>query len=285
MATVITIANWKGGVAKTTTAVNLAYGLSRLRPDKRTLLIDTDSQMNTTWTMLHKLYPAKEGTIYQSVIGSAKLAPSIQAVRNNLFFIPASAWLTGADFKLASVTMREKRLSKALAPLLDQLDYVIIDTSPFLGIMTINAIVAATDILIPVTPSLYGVIGMDMFLQTIAALQENMERPFSLSGVLLTQVEAQTRNAKEYVKHIRDFFGELAYETVIPKNVKVVEASATTQPLYDYAPESAGAQAYLSWVQELLEREQTWSKEQYFQHTQAVVTNIKTPLAGEEEDV
>lgn len=281
MAKVYTIANWKGGVAKTTTAVNLAYGLSRLCPAKRTLLIDTDSQMNTTWTMLQKLYPAKEGTIYQSVIGSAKLAPAIQAIDTNLFFVPASAWLTGADFKLASATMREKRLSKALAPLLDQLDYVIIDTSPFLGIMTINAIVAATDILIPVTPSLYGVIGMDMFLQTIAALQENMERPFALSGVLLTQVEAQTRNAKEYVKHIRDFFGALAYETVIPKNVKVVEASATKQPLYDYAPESAGAQAYLAWVQELLKREQTWSKEQYFQQTQAVVTNIKTPLAEE----
>lgn len=125
---------------------------------------------------------------------------------------------------------------------------------------------------------------MDMFLQTVAALQESMERSFVLSGVLLTQVEAQTRNAKEYVKHIRGFFGELAYTTMIPKNVVVAQAAAQKESLYDYDPKSPGAIAYLAFVQELLERERTWSKEKYGAATQEVVARLTTPLSEEEEE-
>ncbi len=248
---VFTLANNKGGVTKTTTTVNLAYGLARA--GRRVLVIDTDAQSNSTYSLLGKL--SQENTLFDVLLNGARLADIITSTKQErLYLAPSSIDLSAADLLMASAPGRERKLKRALAQLApNSFDYVLVDTPPNLGVLTVNAFIACTDVIVPIALTTYALIGISILETTMQELRENLDVTLPVFGVV-ANLDDHTRMSADVLAAVKEHFGKLVFESVIPRNIKVEEAHNQIASLFDYAPNSTGAQAYAKLVQEVLHR-------------------------------
>lgn len=244
-------ANNKGGVTKTTTTVNLAYGLARA--GRRVLVVDTDAQSNATYSLLGTL--DQDNTLFDVLLNGARLADIIlNTKQERLYIAPSSIDLSAADLLMASAPGRERKLKRALAGLPpDSFDYILIDTPPNLGVLTVNAFIACTDVVIPIALTTYALIGISILEKTMQELRDNLEVILPVFGVV-ANLDDHTRMSADVLSAVREHFGKLLFETVIPRNIKVEEAHNQIASIYDYAPQSTGAQSYTRLVQEVLNR-------------------------------
>ncbi|MBV7392176.1 MULTISPECIES: ParA family protein [Enterococcus] len=254
MARIISVANQKGGVGKTTTTVNLGACLSAL--GKRVLIIDSDAQGNAT-SGLGIRKPDVKIDIYDVLVNEVPIEETIlPTARENLSIVPATLQLAGAEIELTSMMARESRLKTALADVQDNYDYILIDCPPSLGHLTINAFTASNAILIPVQSEYYALEGLSQLLNTVRLVQKHFNPDLEIEGVLLTMYDARTNLGAEVVEEVRRYFAEKVYDTIIPRNVRLSEAPSHGQPIIDYDPRSKGAEMYEALAKEVLAREQ-----------------------------
>ncbi len=262
MARVYTFANQKGGVGKTTTAVSLAAFLSA--QGRCVLVVDTDPQSNATSSLGLSKAPAESsagksqgGTIYNALIEGMPLSKIIKTTkRSRLHVIPSSPTLAGAEVELVSMLARETLLRKAMASILHHYDYVLIDTPPSLGLLTVNALVAADNgVIIPVQCEYLALEGLGQLVHTINLVRDNLNRRLAVAGVVLTMYDPRTRLSQEVVGEVQRYFPKQIFKTVIPRNVRLSEAPSFGETILTYSPNSAGALAYAALTDELLARE------------------------------
>lgn len=252
---IVSIANQKGGVAKSTTAINLAAGLSL--EGRKVLLIDIDPQGNTSRVFLHpddEVEPEK--SLYNVLINFSPLASTIRETKfDNLHFVPSHIRLSSADLELAQAfDNRSERLKRGLTKLKEQYDYIIIDNPPSLGLLTINAFVASDRLLIPVSTGFFALTGLVQLQETIDMVKQmQLNSDLEIMGVLCTFSD-RTNVSKDVESQLREYFGEQVFETVIPKNVSLEEAHSNYTHIFDHAPNSAGAKAYKKLVKEVINR-------------------------------
>lgn len=251
--TTYAVANQKGGVGKTTTAVNLAVGLGRA--GKQTLLIDMDPQANATFSLLGPTEPPS--TTYDLLLRRTAMKDIVHNdVQPHLDLLPSSIDLAGAEVELLSMIGGQQALAARLDPAyLERYEFVIIDAPPSLGLLTINSLAAADRVLVPVSASVFALKGIEQLEATIEQVQTNLHRSrLAIGGVLVTLYD-HTNVAADVLEAVRARFGELVYRTVIPKNIKLEEAHSRKQSIFSYAPTATGAVAYQELVEEVLDRE------------------------------
>jgi chromosome partitioning protein len=253
---VMTIANQKGGVGKTTTAVNIAAALAL--HGLRVLVVDLDPQGNAS-TALGVEHRSGTPSVYEVLIGEISLAEAAQVSDQspNLFCVPATIDLAGAEIELVSMAARESRLKEALSDeALDQLqpDYVLIDCPPSLGLLTVNAMVAANEVFIPIQCEYYALEGLGQLLRNIELVQAHLNPRLSVSTIVLTMYDGRTKLADQVTSEVRGHFGDTVLKTVIPRSVKVSEAPGFGQTVLAYDPGSRGAMSYLDAAREVAER-------------------------------
>ena len=254
MARIISVANQKGGVGKTTTTVNLGACLAQ--DGKKVLLIDSDAQGNAT-SGLGVRKPDVKQDIYDVLVNEVSIKETIiKTSRENLSIVPATLQLAGAEIELTSMMARESRLKSALAEVSDEYDFILVDCPPSLGHLTINAFTASDAILIPVQCEYYALEGLSQLLNTVRLVQKHFNPGLELEGVLLTMYDARTNLGAEVVEEVRRYFQEKVYDTIIPRNVRLSEAPSHGKPIIDYDPRSKGAEVYQALAKEVLVREQ-----------------------------
>ena len=254
---IIAIANQKGGVAKTTTAINLAASLAMA--DQRILLVDLDPQSNLTSGVGLKDRAADAPTVYEALTADEASVPSfvMQTTVDHLALLPANRQLTGAEIELVPLADRERRLRRILEPLRRDYDYIFIDTPPSLGLLTLNALVAADTVLIPLNCEYFALEGIADLLATLDRVRAAFNAPLALEGVLLTMYDDRTNLGQQVSGNIREYFGDQVYRTVIPRNIRLGEAPSHGVPAILYDARSRGAEAYVALAHEFLGRERS----------------------------
>jgi len=248
---VIAIANQKGGVGKTTTAVNL--GASLAAAEKRTLVVDVDPQANAT-SGLGQPPRSLERTAYDWLLGRADFDAVVRPTElPSLWLMPSTPGLAGAEIELVEMGERERRLRAVLDPVKGRYDYVLIDCPPSLGLLTLNALVAADSVMVPLQCEYYALEGLTHLVDTIERIRESLNPGLSVEGVVLTMFDGRNSLAREVAASVRDHFGGRVFETVIPRNVRLSEAPSHGRPVLLYDVQSKGCQGYLDLARELLE--------------------------------
>ncbi len=258
MSRIIALANQKGGVGKTTTAINLAASLAAL--EKKVLIVDADPQANATSGVGIDLRQVKT-TIYDCLIDGVSCRQVVMPCGiENLSVIPSNIDLVGAEIEMLERPEREKTLKKALAPVAPEYDYVLIDCSPSLGLLTVNALTAADSVIIPVQCEYFALEGLGKLLNTIKIIQNNLNPALEIEGFLLTMYDSRLRLANQVVEEVTRHFQQMVFKTIIQRNVKLSEAPSYGQPAILYDAESRGTVNYLNLARELLERVEAGQK-------------------------
>jgi chromosome partitioning protein len=255
MARTLAVANQKGGVGKTTTAINLAASLALA--DQRVLLIDTDPQCNLTSGIGLKGRSSPAGNVYDALMADHITDPSMFVLPTNvsgLFVIPSDRNLAGAEVELVNVDHRETRMRRIIDPLRSSYDFIIIDCPPSLGLLTLNALVAADAVLIPLHCEYFALEGLADLVSTLQRVRSSLNQDLDIEGVLLTMYDERTNLGQQVSSDVRGFFKDKVYNTVIPRNVRLGEAPSHGMPVILYDVKSRGAEAYLSLAREVIAR-------------------------------
>jgi len=251
---VIAIANQKGGVGKTTTAINL--GASLAANDLRVLVIDSDPQGNSTTGLGVEKRPDSI-TLYDALLGTAPLASSITSTSfEGLDIVPSDKNLVGANIELVDVPDRETRLREKLRPLRAAYHFILIDCPPALDLLTLNALVAADSVLVPIQCEFFALEGVSELLDTIDRIRESFQHPLKIEGILLTMFDDRTNLTRQVAQDLREFFGDEVFRTVIPRSIRLAEAPSFGKPILLYDVRSRGAESYIKLAKEILANEQ-----------------------------
>ena len=256
MGRLVAIANQKGGVGKTTTAINLAIGLAA--PDRRILLIDLDPQGNATSGLMP---PAQMGelkgsgrTIYEALIGRISIGEAIRQVREQVSVAPSGTDLVGAEVELATMDGRERRLKTIVDTVRDDYAFILVDTPPSLGLLTLNALVAADSVMVPMQCEYYALEGLSALLGTITRIRKSLNPALRIEGLVLTMFDARNKLSHEIAREVNRHFPEVVFQSVIPRNVRLSESPSHGLSVIEYDGKSAGAEAYRALAEEVIAR-------------------------------
>ena len=253
MGKVIAIANQKGGVGKTTTAINLAASLAVL--EKKVLIIDADPQANTTSGLNFSPEDDQKRTLYEVMIGTLDIRDAlIQTEMQNLHMIPSHINLVGAEIEMLDAENRESILKNALAPVRDDYDFIIIDCSPSLGLITVNSLTAADSVIIPVQPEFFALEGLGKLLQTIRLVQEGVNENLAIEGFVVTMFDGRTKVHSQVVGQLREHFKDMVFKTIIQRRIRLSEAPSHGKPIILYDVMNNGTSNYLNLAKEVLQR-------------------------------
>ncbi len=250
MGKIIVIANQKGGVGKTTTAVNLSSCLALAK--KNTLLVDFDPQANATSGLGIEREDVNK-SIYDVLIQKIPASEAIIKTQyENLSLLPSSTALTGAEIELIDLEEREYMLKKALEQIKDNFDFIIIDAPPSLGLLTVNALTASNSVIIPIQCEFYALEGLTLLLNTIEKIKENLNPDLKIEGILMTMADLRTVLSRQVIEEVKNYFPDKIYKTIIPRNIRLGEAPSFGKPIIHYDIRSVGADKYLTFAEEFI---------------------------------
>ena len=253
MCRVIAIANQKGGVGKTTTAINLAASLAAL--EKKVLIIDADPQANTTSGLNFSPDNDEKRTLYEVMIGELNICDAlIQTEVPNLHMIPSHINMVAVEIEMLDYENRESILKNALAPIRDSYDYIIIDCSPSLGLITVNSLTAADSVMIPVQPEFFALEGLGKLLQTIRLVQNGVNPSLTIEGFVVTMFDGRTKVHTQVLNQLKEHFKDMVFNTIIQRNIRLSEAPSHGKPIILYDVMSNGTSNYLNLAKEVLEK-------------------------------
>lgn len=260
MGKIISVANQKGGVGKTTTSITLSSMLAQ--KNKKVLLIDADPQGNATSGL--GVEKNIEKSVYDLLVEDTEANEIIQeSTIKNLKVCPSNINLAGAEVELVSMMSREQRLKEKLEEVKEEYDYIIIDCPPSLGLITLNAFTASNSVLIPIQCEYYALEGLGQLINTINLVKKHLNKTLEVEGALLTMYDIRTNLSNQVVNEVKNYFGDKVYKTVIPRNVKLSEAPSYGMPITEYDPKSKGAKSYTKFAKEFLKINEEEKKAKY----------------------